>query len=120
MRYRVGFAYVDGVIVDGPGMPLCLLRCLASATPWSFVIYRPAMTTTRTMNVMKTGASPRPTLLVTAGSGEGRRPGPHVARWVGPEQDAAGCACHGRGGCAGAGDDRGAGRRRVGLAGVPG
>jgi hypothetical protein len=26
MRYRVGFAYVDGFIVDGPGMPLCLLR----------------------------------------------------------------------------------------------
>src|SRR3954447_8864250 len=69
---------------------------------------------------MKTGASPRPTLLVTAGSGEGRRPGPHVARWVGPEQDAAGCACHGRDGRAGAGDDRGAGRRRVGLAGVSG
>jgi hypothetical protein len=48
MRYRVGFAYVDGVIVDGPGMPLCLLRCLASATPWSFAIHRPAMTITRT------------------------------------------------------------------------
>src|SRR3954464_9661226 len=47
---------------------------------------------------MKPGASPRITLAVRAGKGDGRRPGPHVARWVGSEQDSSGCACHGRGG----------------------
>src|SRR4051812_34365207 len=65
-------------------------------------------------------ASPRITLAVKAGRCDGRRPGPHVARWVGSEQDSLGCACHERDGRAGAGDVCGAGRRRAGLAGVPG
>src|SRR3954464_15896811 len=34
---------------------------------------------------MKPGASPRITLAVRAGMRDGRRPGPHVARWVGSE-----------------------------------
>src|SRR6185369_11057537 len=49
------------------------------------------------MNVMKPGASPRGTL---AGAGPARRcrkeAGCHGARRVGPESNAAGCACDGR------------------------
>jgi len=40
MRYRASFAYVDGVVVDGPVIPLCRLRYLGSATTWGFAIYR--------------------------------------------------------------------------------
>ena len=40
MRYRAGFAYVDGLIADGPVIPLCRLRYLGSATTWGFAIYR--------------------------------------------------------------------------------
>ena len=40
MRYRAGFAYVDGVSDAGPVIPLCRLRYLGSATTWGFAIYR--------------------------------------------------------------------------------
>ena len=40
MRYRAGFAYVDGLIADGPIIPLCRLRYLGSAITWGFAIYR--------------------------------------------------------------------------------
>ena len=40
MRYRANFAYVDGLIADGPVIPLCRLRYLGSATTWGFAIYR--------------------------------------------------------------------------------
>ncbi len=40
MRYRAGFAYVDGVLPDGEVLPLCRLRYLSSATVWGFAIYR--------------------------------------------------------------------------------
>ena len=40
MRYRANFAYVDGVLADGPVIPLCRLRYLGSATTWGFAIYR--------------------------------------------------------------------------------
>src|SRR3954462_14223073 len=68
---------------------------------------------------MKPGASPRITLAVRAGKGDGRRPGPHVARWVGSEQDSSGCACHGRGGRAAGGDPRGPGCPRAVPPAVP-
>ena len=40
MRYRAGFAYVDGVLTDGQVLHLCRLRYLRSATTWGFAIYR--------------------------------------------------------------------------------
>jgi len=40
MRYRAGFAYVDGVLPDGENLQLCRLRYLGSATIWGFAIYR--------------------------------------------------------------------------------
>ncbi len=40
MRYRAGFAYVDGVLADGQVLPLCRLRYLSSASTWGFAIYR--------------------------------------------------------------------------------
>ena len=40
MRYRAGFAYIDGVLADGEVLQLCRLRFLSSATVWGFAIYR--------------------------------------------------------------------------------
>ena len=40
MRYRAGFAYVDGVLPDGEVLQLCRLRYVGSATVWGFAIYR--------------------------------------------------------------------------------
>src|SRR3712207_7495636 len=40
MRYRTGFAYVDGLLPDGEILQLCRLRYLSSATIWGFAIYR--------------------------------------------------------------------------------
>ena len=40
MRYRAGFAYVDGVLADRQVLHLCRLRYLRSATTWGFAIYR--------------------------------------------------------------------------------
>jgi hypothetical protein len=40
LRYRAGFAYVDGVRADGQVLRLCRLRYLRSATNWGFAIYR--------------------------------------------------------------------------------
>jgi hypothetical protein len=40
IRYRAGFAYVDGVLPDGEVLPLCRLRYAGSATMWGFAIYR--------------------------------------------------------------------------------
>lgn len=40
IRYRAGFAYVDGVLPDGQVLPLCRLRYAGSASMWGFAIYR--------------------------------------------------------------------------------
>jgi hypothetical protein len=40
MRYRAGFAYVDGVLPDGQVIPLCRLRYTGYAGTWGFAIYR--------------------------------------------------------------------------------
>jgi hypothetical protein len=40
IRYRAGFAYVDGVLPDGEVLPLCRLRYAGSASMWGFAIYR--------------------------------------------------------------------------------
>lgn len=40
VRYRAGFAYVDGVLADGEQLRLCRLRYVGSATMWGFAIYR--------------------------------------------------------------------------------
>jgi len=40
MRYRAGFAYVDGVLPDGQVLPLCRLRYGGSASTWGFALYR--------------------------------------------------------------------------------
>ncbi len=40
MRYRAGFAYVDGVLADGEVLRLCRLRYAGSAREWGFAIYR--------------------------------------------------------------------------------
>jgi hypothetical protein len=40
LRYRAGFAYVDGVLANGDDLRLCRLRYAGSATNWGFAIYR--------------------------------------------------------------------------------
>src|SRR5262245_24188254 len=40
VRYRAGFAYVDGVLADGEVLRLCRLRYVGSARDWGFAIYR--------------------------------------------------------------------------------
>jgi len=40
LRYRAGFAYVDGVLADGEVLRLCRLRYAGSAQQWGFAIYR--------------------------------------------------------------------------------
>jgi hypothetical protein len=40
MRYRAGFAYVDGVLAGGEILRLCRLRYAGSARDWGFAIYR--------------------------------------------------------------------------------
>ncbi len=40
IRYRAGFAYVDGVPADGDTLRLCRLRYGGSAQYWGFAIYR--------------------------------------------------------------------------------
>jgi hypothetical protein len=40
VRYRAGFAYVDGVLPDGEVMKLCRLRYGGYASMWGFAIYR--------------------------------------------------------------------------------
>jgi hypothetical protein len=40
VRYRAGFAYVDGVLTDGDQLKLCRLRYAGSASQWGFAIYR--------------------------------------------------------------------------------
>lgn len=40
VRYRAGFAYVDGVLAGGEQLKLCRLRYAGSASQWGFAIYR--------------------------------------------------------------------------------
>ena len=40
LRYRAGFAYVDGVLADGEVLRLCRLRYAGSARDWGFALYR--------------------------------------------------------------------------------
>ena len=40
VRYRAGFAYVDGVLADNEVLRLCRLRYAGSAKQWGFAIYR--------------------------------------------------------------------------------
>ena len=40
IRYRAGFAYVDGVLAGGEQLKLCRLRYAGSASRWGFAIYR--------------------------------------------------------------------------------
>ena len=40
LRYRAGFAYVDGVLTDGEVLQLCRLRYGGSARDWGFAMYR--------------------------------------------------------------------------------
>jgi hypothetical protein len=40
VRFRAGFAYVDGDLGDGERLPLCRLRYGGSANRWGFAIYR--------------------------------------------------------------------------------
>jgi hypothetical protein len=40
VRYRAGFAYVDGILADGEVLRLCRLRYAGSARDWGFAIYR--------------------------------------------------------------------------------
>lgn len=40
VRFRTPFAYVDGVIKEGPTIPLCRLRYGGYASEWGFAIYR--------------------------------------------------------------------------------
>ena len=39
VRFRAGFAYVDGEIANGPTIPLCRLRYGGWANRWGFAIY---------------------------------------------------------------------------------
>lgn len=40
VRFRAGFAYVDGDLGDGEVLKLCRLRYGGSASRWGFAIYR--------------------------------------------------------------------------------
>ena len=40
LRFRSNFAYVDGMVTEGPTIPLCRLRYGGSASLWGFAIYR--------------------------------------------------------------------------------
>jgi len=40
LRYRAGFAYVDGVLADGEVLRLCRLRYAGYANQWGFAMYR--------------------------------------------------------------------------------
>lgn len=40
VRFRGGFAYVDGVLADGDILKLCRLRYAGYANQWGFAIYR--------------------------------------------------------------------------------
>ena len=40
VRYRAGFAYIDGVLLDGEVLRLCRLRYSGSARQWGFAMYR--------------------------------------------------------------------------------
>ena len=40
MRYRGGFAYIDGVLADGEVLRLCRLRYTGSPRAWGFAMYR--------------------------------------------------------------------------------
>lgn len=40
IRYRAGFAYIDGVLPNEQVLPLCRLRYAGSASMWGFAIYR--------------------------------------------------------------------------------
>jgi hypothetical protein len=40
VRFRAGFAYIDGDLGDGDPLPLCRLRYGGSASRWGFAIYR--------------------------------------------------------------------------------
>jgi len=40
VRYRAGFAYIDGVLPSGEVIKLCRLRYGGSASRWGFAIYR--------------------------------------------------------------------------------
>ena len=40
VRFRAGFAYLDGVTTDGEILKLCRLRYGGSASSWGFAIYR--------------------------------------------------------------------------------
>ena len=40
VRYRAGFAYVDGVLAEGEVLRLCRLRYAGSVRDWGFAIYR--------------------------------------------------------------------------------
>jgi len=40
VRYRAGFAYVDGVLADGEQLKLCRLRYAGYTNQWGFAIYR--------------------------------------------------------------------------------
>jgi hypothetical protein len=66
MRYRAGFAYVDGLLTDGAVLPLCRLRYLGSASIWGFVIYRASTTTTKTTSYPAAHRPAAPRKLSTA------------------------------------------------------
>jgi hypothetical protein len=40
VRFRAGFAYIDGDLGDGEVLKLCRLRYRGSASSWGFAIYR--------------------------------------------------------------------------------
>jgi hypothetical protein len=40
IRYRAGFAYVDGLLAGGEVLRLCRLRYAGSARDWGFAMYR--------------------------------------------------------------------------------
>jgi hypothetical protein len=39
VRYRAGFAYIDGRMPDGETIPLCRLRYGGTARTWGFALY---------------------------------------------------------------------------------
>jgi hypothetical protein len=69
VRFRGGFAYLDGQLPDGETLPLCRLRYAGSASTWGSRSTAPAATTTRTATSPTASALAAPKTHSTASAG---------------------------------------------------
>ena len=83
VRFRGAFAYVQGRLPDGDGLPLCRLRYVGSADQWGFAIYR-ASHDDYEDNILPPGGSPapqkKPSTAPAASTSTTQPPGSHHRR----------------------------------------